>query len=96
MGVVLQFFVFTKKYLPHLKQILCHLYPPAIFSSAAKTDLAHFGHCGACGALKGIISSFLRSRKSNRTGYEFENDSPKYLAYLVELRYEHANNQGQR
>ena len=58
MGVVLQFFVFTKKHLPHLKQILCHLYPPAIFSSAAKTDLSHFGHFGACGALKGIISSF--------------------------------------
>ena len=27
----------------HLKQDLCHLYPPAIFSSAANTVLSHTG-----------------------------------------------------
>ena len=29
----------------HLKQALCHLWPPAIFSSAANTVLAQAGHC---------------------------------------------------
>lgn len=42
-------------YLPHLKHILCHLYPPAIRSSAAYTDLEHLGHFGCSIATKGIL-----------------------------------------
>ena len=34
---------FRKIFLQHLKQILCHLKPPAIFSSAAYTALSHLG-----------------------------------------------------
>lgn len=40
---------------PHLKHILCHLCPPAIRSSAAYTDLSHFGHLGCSTGTKGIF-----------------------------------------
>ena len=45
----------SNDFLQHLKQILCHLQPPATFSSAAKTDRSHLGHFGASGALKGMF-----------------------------------------
>lgn len=45
-------------YLQHLKQILCHLYPPANFSSAAYTDLSQVGHFGTSAGLKGILILF--------------------------------------
>ena len=45
----------------HLKQALCHLWPPAIFSSAAYTDLVHLGHLGASElALNGILASLTK------------------------------------
>lgn len=40
----------------HLKQNLCHLYPPAHISSAAYTDFPHFGHFACSKALNpGIV-----------------------------------------
>ena len=50
---------YTRMFLQHLKQTLCHLNPPATFSSAAYTFLSHLGHLGASGALKGIVSVCL-------------------------------------
>jgi len=42
--------------LPHLKHVLCHFSPPAKRSSAAYTDLPHFGHLGLSGGLNGIFT----------------------------------------
>ncbi|VEN36187.1 unnamed protein product, partial [Callosobruchus maculatus] len=42
-------------HLPHLKHDLWNLYPPATRSSAAYTDLPHFGHFGLSAGLKGIL-----------------------------------------
>ena len=38
-----------------MKQTLCHLYPPATFSSAAYTDRPHLGHLGESATLNGIL-----------------------------------------
>ncbi len=48
-------------HLQHLKQALCHLWPPAIFSSAAKTALLHFGHLAVSLGLNGIFPPAGRS-----------------------------------
>ena len=51
-----------KVYLLHLKQTLCHLCPPASFSSAAYTDRSHLGHIGASGALNGMVVLFISAK----------------------------------
>ena len=48
----------TLLHMEHLKQPVCHLCPPANFSSAAYTDLLHFGHLGISIGLKGIFFDF--------------------------------------
>lgn len=56
-------------YLPHLKHPLWYLYPPATRSSAAYTDLVHFGHFGCEAGTKGILFDLLsknRSENSNK------------------------------
>ena len=45
------------RYLLHLKQTLCHLCPPASFSSAAYTARSHLGHFDTSGALNGIVTT---------------------------------------
>jgi len=47
-------------HIPHLKHDLWNLYPPATRSSAAYTDLPHFGHFGFSAGTKGILYDFYR------------------------------------
>ena len=52
------------RYLLHLKQTLCHLCPPASFSSAAYTARSHLGHFDTSGALNGIVTTCKMKRNA--------------------------------
>ena len=59
----------TLLHMEHLKHPVCHLWPPASFSSAAYTDFPHFGHFGISIGLKGIFFDFSVSLRLTSTAH---------------------------
>lgn len=77
-------------HLPHLKHVLWNLYPPATRSSAAYTDLPHFGHFGLSTGTKGILSDFIGcnwNSKSNKQKLDYLRISIFFLLHNFDLKW---------